>query len=237
MAGEKKASEIAQAISLHRTEVYRILRDLEKKGIVIEAFEAPLKFAAVPLDKAVELLLDAQKLKVDLLDKEKTELIQLWGSMPKPRIEDTEKEIFQMLEGGPQVLLKAKELLEKTRKEVKIFVPDDYLSLLYKGDFFGRLEQRSFDVSIMLLTEDSLKSRLICEQLGWVAQGQFAPDVQNLPCFILTDGAMLLTIFRTERQDRSQHRMKTRIGGLWTNCSALVESMLELFSHLDEKKE
>ena len=236
MAGEKKASEIAGAISLHRTEVYRILRDLEKKGIVIEAFEAPLKFAAVPLDRAVELLLDAQRLKVDLLDKEKSELIQLWESMPKPRFENAEKEVFQVLEGGPQVLLKANELLEKTRKEVKIFVPDDYLALLYNGDFFGRLEQRSFDVSIRLLTEDSLKSRLICEQLGWAAQGQFTRDVETLPCFILTDGTMLLTIYRKERQDKSQHRMKTKIGGLWTNCSALVESMLELFSRLDEQK-
>jgi len=236
MAGEKKASEIAQAISLHRTEVYRILRDLEKKGIVIEAFEAPLKFAAVPLDRAVELLLDAQKLRIDLLDKEKTELVQLWESMPKPRIENTVKEIFQMLEGGPQLLLKAKELLENAEKEIKIFVPDDYLALLYNGDFFGRLEQRSFDVSTRLLTEDSLKSRLICEQLWCTAQGQFARDIETLPCFILTDRTTLLTIYRKESQDKSQHKMKTKIGGLWTNCSALVESMLELFSRLDEHK-
>ena len=33
-AGERKAAEVAEAILLHRTETYRILRDLEKKGIV-----------------------------------------------------------------------------------------------------------------------------------------------------------------------------------------------------------
>ena len=38
-AGEMKAGEIAESISLHRTETYRILRDLEKKGIV---FAIPL---------------------------------------------------------------------------------------------------------------------------------------------------------------------------------------------------
>ena len=36
--GEKKAGEIAEAISLHRTETYRILRDLEKKGIIFSVF-------------------------------------------------------------------------------------------------------------------------------------------------------------------------------------------------------
>jgi sugar-specific transcriptional regulator TrmB len=235
MAGEKKASEIARAISLHRTEVYRILRDLEKKGIVIEAFETPLKFGAVPVDRAVEQLVDAQRLKVNLLDKQKTELIQLWESMPKPRIKDAEKAVFQMLEGHPEVLLKAEELLEKARREVKIFVPDDYLALFHNGDFFEKLEKRSFDVSVRLLTEDSLKSRLICQQLGWVAKGQLSRDAETFPCFILADGTMLLAIYSKERQDKCQHRKKTKIAGLWTNCTALVESMLELFSHLDEQ--
>ena len=41
-AGEMKAGELAEAISLHRTETYRILRDLEKKGIVFSIFEKPL---------------------------------------------------------------------------------------------------------------------------------------------------------------------------------------------------
>ncbi len=54
-AGEKKAGEIAEAIALHRTETYRILRDLEKKGILFSVFEKPLKFTAVPLDKAIDL--------------------------------------------------------------------------------------------------------------------------------------------------------------------------------------
>ncbi len=51
-AGEKKAGEIAEAISLHRTETYRILRDLEKKGIVFSIFEKPLKFTAVALGQS-----------------------------------------------------------------------------------------------------------------------------------------------------------------------------------------
>ena len=32
--GQMKAGELSEAISLHRTETYRILRDLEKKGII-----------------------------------------------------------------------------------------------------------------------------------------------------------------------------------------------------------
>ena len=236
MAGEKKASEIAEAIFLHRTEVYRILRDLEKRGIVIETFEAPLKFTAVPLDKAVEQLVEAQRMKVNLLEKEKSELIQIWSSMPKPKIHDSEKEVFQILEGSPHVILKARELLEKTESEVKIFAPDSLLAMFYNSDFFGTLEQRSFDVSISLLIENSLKSRLICEQLGWATQSQCTHDVEGLPCFMVTDRKMLLIIYKKKSEEKGQRRKKTKVVGLWTNCGALVDSMLMLFSRLEEQK-
>jgi len=106
-AGEMKAGEIAEAISLHRTETYRILRDLEKRGVVFSIFEKPLKFTAVPLDKAIDLLVDAQKIQIKLLEQEKTNLVELWESMPQPKVANVKKELFQMLEGEQQVLMKA----------------------------------------------------------------------------------------------------------------------------------
>src|SRR3989304_360275 len=125
--GEKKAGEIPEAISLHRTETYRILRDLERKGIIFSVFEKPLKFTAVSLDKAIDLLVDVQKLKIKLLEKEKANLVTLWLSMPHPKVETAKKELFQMLEGEQQVILKAEELLKKTEKEIQIFGFQDHL--------------------------------------------------------------------------------------------------------------
>jgi HTH-type transcriptional regulator, sugar sensing transcriptional regulator len=235
MSGEKRASEIAEGISLHRTEAYRILRDLEKRGIVIETLEAPLKFSAVPLDKAVEQLVQTQRMKVDLLEKEKSELIQIWSLMPKPKIETDRKEVLQVLDGTPQIILKAKELVGNAKTEVKIFVPDAYLAMLYNCDFFESLEQRSFDVSVSLLTENSLKSRLICEQIGLTDQNQCSGEVEKLPCFMVVDKTMLITIYRKKEEETSKHRKKTKVGGLWTNCGALVSSMLMLFSRISGK--
>ena len=233
MSGERKASEIAEATSLHRTEAYRILRDLEKRGIVIETFEAPLKFSAVPLDKAVDQLVETQRMKVDLLEKQKSELIQIWSLMPKRIIENDRKEIFQVLDGAPQVVFKAKELVVKAKKEVKIFVPDAHLTMLYNYDFFESLEQRSFDIDVSLLTENSLKSRLICEQLGWTNRNQCPFEVDKLPCFMVVDQTMLITVYRKNEEETCKHRRKTRINGLWTNCEPLVASILMLFSRIN----
>jgi len=48
-AGEMKAGEIAEAISLHRTETYRILRDLEKRGVVFSIFGETVKIHSCSL--------------------------------------------------------------------------------------------------------------------------------------------------------------------------------------------
>jgi len=64
--GEHKASEISEALSLYRTETYRILRDLEKKGLISSVFEKPLKFIATPFEKALDILIETKKMKINL---------------------------------------------------------------------------------------------------------------------------------------------------------------------------
>src|SRR4030067_2897060 len=194
-AGEKKAGEIAEAISLHRTETYRILRDLERKGIVFSVFEKPLKFTAVSLDKAIDLLVDVQKLKIKLLEKEKANLVTLWLSLPHPKVETAKKELFQMLEGEQQVILKAEELLKKTEKEIQIFAPDNYLAQLYYSDFTDQLKSHLGKLDITLLTEDSPKSLFFLKQLNWPQKNCRVVEAQDLPCFIISDKKELLVAF------------------------------------------
>jgi hypothetical protein len=236
MAGEKKAADIAEAISLHRTETYRVLRELEKRGIILSIIEKPAKFVAVPVDKAVGQLLEALKIEVGVLEKERGDLVALWSSMPKTMIEDSKREVMQVLEGQSQIVLKADELLENARTQAEIFVPDRYLALLYRSDFVDNLKRRSFDLNVSLLTEGSLKSRLFCERTGWANHREVVRDVEKLPCFMVSDAGELLTIYRKRVEDEDRGRGKSKIVALWTNCDALVESMRALFSELSGLK-
>jgi sugar-specific transcriptional regulator TrmB len=96
--GEHKASEISEALSLYRTETYRILRDLEKKGLISSVFENPLKFIATPFEKSLDILIETKKMKINLLEKRKERLVDLWLSLPKQETENERKEVFQILE-------------------------------------------------------------------------------------------------------------------------------------------
>ena len=233
-SGEKKASEIAEAISLHRTETYRILRDLEKKGILFSVFEKPLKFTAVPLAKAIDLLVDAQKMRIKLLEKEKANLVELWLSIPQRKVENETKELFQMLQGEQQVALKADELLKKAKKEIQIFVPDYYLAQLYYADFTDNLKSKLDKLDITLLIENSPKSVFFIEQMRWPKQKYHMVQTQDLPCFIISDRKELLIAFHETNVKQASDKKKDRTAAIWTNYGAFVLTLQLLFSKLLE---
>ena len=235
-AGEKKAGEIAESISLHRTETYRILRDLERKGIVFSIFEKPLKFTAVPLDKAIDLLVDAQKIKIKLLEQEKTSLVELWLSMPQPKVENVKKVLFQMLEAEQQILMKANELLEKTEKKFHIFASADYLSELYYNDFSDNLKSQADKVEVTLVTDDSLKSAYFIGQMKWLSESHKIANDQNLPCFMISDNKeVLITFHEKDNDNKDDVKKKDRTAAIWTNYSALVNTMQMLFLKLTQE--
>jgi sugar-specific transcriptional regulator TrmB len=230
-AGEKKAGEIAESIQLHRTETYRILRDLEKKGIVFSIFEKPLKFTAVDLEKAIDLLVDAQKIKIKLLEQEKTGLVELWQSMPQTKTETAKKELFQMLEGEQQVLMKANELLERSQESFQIYASSDYLSELYYNDFSDKLKAQKGKIDIDIVTDNSPKSAYFLGQMKWLADQHHFADEQNLPCFMVSDNKEVLIAFHEKATD-ADDKKKFRTAAIWTNYAALVNTLQILFGKL-----
>lgn len=235
-AGEKKAGEIAEAISLHRTETYRILRDLERKGIVFSIFEKPLKFTAVSLDRAIDLLVDAQKIKIKLLEQEKSSLVEIWQSIPHPKVITAKRELFQMLEGEQQVLMKANELLEKAQKKFQIFASAEYLSEFYYNDFSDKLKSQARKVEVTLVTDTSLKSAYFIGHMQWLSETHKTTDGQSLPCFMISDNKEVMIAFHEkEGGNDNEVKKKYRTTAIWTNYNALVSTLQMLFEKIAQE--
>jgi sugar-specific transcriptional regulator TrmB len=109
--GAQKAQRIAEALNIHRTEAYKILRRLEKQGLVSCVFERPMKFVSVPFEKALGSLIEERRQRVHQMEQWKKELLKTWKSLPTPEDRVTRKETFQVLEGRRQVGVKATEIL------------------------------------------------------------------------------------------------------------------------------
>lgn len=224
--GEHKASEISEALSLHRTETYRILRDLEKKGLISSVFEKPLKFIATPFEKALEILIETKKMKITLLEKRKKGLIDIWISLPKPETENGRKEVFQILEGEEQISLKADEILNNAKKEVLVFTSEHDITNFYHSGFLDKLDESSKkSVNVQLLTNYSPKSCFFIEKIKLKKAKYSLSNVEELPTFVLTDDEQLLLLIR-------KNDGKKKIAALWTNYDAFIKALKALFFEL-----
>jgi len=224
--GEHKASEISEALSLHRTETYRILRDLEKKGLVSSVFEKPLKFIATPFEKALGVLIETKKMRINLLEKKKENLVNLWLSLPQPEIESERKEVFQILEGEEQIILKADELLTNVGKEALIFISEYDIANFYHSGILDKLEKMSKkSVRIKLLTNYSPKSCFFIEKIKLKTKYSLSTVDDGLPTYILADDGQLLLLIRTNNG-------KKKVAALWTNYDAFIKALKALFLEL-----
>ena len=225
--GEHKASEVSEALSLHRTETYRILRDLEKKGLVSSVFEKPLKFIATPFEKALGALIETKKIKINLLEKKKESLVDLWLSLPQSETEPERKEVFQILEGEEQISLKANEILNNAEKEVFIFISENDIANFYHSGILDRLEELSKkNVKVQLLTNYSPKSCFFIEKIKLKkAKYSLSKVDDELPTYVLKDDEQLLLLIR-------KNNGKKRVAALWTNYGAFTRALKALFLEL-----
>jgi len=229
---ERKASEISEVLNLHRTETYRILRDLEKRGLVSSVFEKPLKFIATPFERAIDALIEAKKLRIQRLEKRKKDLISIWMSLPKPEVELERKEVFQILEGEEQINLKAIEIIQNAQREVNVFASEEDLLSLYHSGFIDRMERLSKKNSyIRLLTNDSPKSRFFAEKIRLPNVKHALSDGEDIPTFILADQEQLLFIIR-KNNEKNEKTPRAKIAALWTNYEAFIRALEKLFSEL-----
>ena len=80
--GSKTAPELSKVLMIPRTETYHILTALQNKGIVSKTFRYTTRFSALPLDKALWSLVNAEKERIRKLEKQERVLTELWNNVP-----------------------------------------------------------------------------------------------------------------------------------------------------------
>ncbi|MCW3991067.1 MAG: hypothetical protein NWE79_00010 [Candidatus Bathyarchaeota archaeon] len=230
--GAQKAQRIAEALGIHRTEAYKILRRLERQGLVSCVFERPMKFVATPFDKGLESLIEEKRHLIDQLERRKKELLDIWLSLPKAEKVKTPSETLQVLEGRRQISVKANELVHGCERELLMAVPGKSLLWLYNSPFFDELEEaakkRRLDVRI--LTNFSPTSTYVLEQIN-LGEGDFAYlEDEEAPGFIMSDGGQMILLMEQGHGERG------KLFAMWTNYLSIVKSFRLLFTLLWKKE-
>lgn len=81
--GPTKARDIADALKMHKKKLCRSLKNLQNKGTVSASPEYPARYSAVPLEKALDLLIKAKEEQQQTLQESKEELLSTWRNITK----------------------------------------------------------------------------------------------------------------------------------------------------------
>ncbi|MEM4610180.1 MAG: helix-turn-helix domain-containing protein, partial [Thermoproteota archaeon] len=82
--GPMKASEIGLSLGISRTEVYNILTSLQNKGIIEASLDRPARFSAIGFEKALDILIEAERRRIMTMEKSKEELMEMWKMVRVP---------------------------------------------------------------------------------------------------------------------------------------------------------
>jgi sugar-specific transcriptional regulator TrmB len=91
--------EISKQTKIDRSVIYRILKSLQAKGLVEPTLESPIRFMAVPVDKALDLIIKAKQEEIKAVEKAKKDLIEDLEAIRKTRSEPT-IEKFMIIKGN-----------------------------------------------------------------------------------------------------------------------------------------
>ena len=97
--GAQKAQGVAEALGVHRTEGYKVLKKLEARGIISRIVERPMRFSAVSFEVVLANLIEERRQRIHDMELKKTQLLKIWASLPEPESVSHAKESFQVLEG------------------------------------------------------------------------------------------------------------------------------------------
>ena len=227
--GAHKAQSIAEALGVHRTEAYKILRRLEEQGLITRVMERPMKFLAVPFETVLTNLIEERRQRIYQMEQRKAELLKIWASLPEPETVHTRKETFQVLEGKKHISVRLAELLENAESEFHMIVSDDNLIWLYNTPFLDDVQAKSDKTGLTsrLMTNFSPTSSYVLEQME-IGEGDFAyMKKEKIPGFFINDKKEMILLMANDQNN---------VTGMWTNYETLVESYRILFSLLWKKK-
>jgi sugar-specific transcriptional regulator TrmB len=223
--GSQKVQQIAESIGIHRTEAYKVLRSLEAQGLIARILGKPMKFAALPLERVLESLIEERRGRIIQLEQRKKELLEMWRSLPAVEELSSNKETLQVIEGKRQVMVKVSELLNSSEAEFQAVVSDNEMAWLFNNLFFEDInyvmKERSLDVRMM--TQHSPTSTYIIEKTDSCNMDFAFLRRSNQPSFFIADDKQILLLMNND---------ENKLLAMWTNYEAVVASFRNLFEQL-----
>lgn len=223
--GPNTATQISKALKIPRTETYHLLTNLQNNGIVSASFQHPIKFSAYPLDKAIGVLINAEKERVKSLENQEKDIVALWEAMPKFGIDKDEIKDgkFQMLQGQNQMTGKISEMLINAKGSIQVLASEKDFMKFYHAGFLELM--RDSKVDVQLVSSSSSKTE-------YIFSGTLKNKVKKMPlkikedlCFIIKDDNEAVLFMKRTNDVKN-------ILIMWTDSYSMIYALRLLFTYI-----
>lgn len=216
---ELSGNQIVKKTNIPRTEIYRMLFELEGKGLIYGTLSRPVKYHATPLSETIENLIKIKKFQIEKQISFLRESGEQVTKLLVPYNISEYKILFSRLQ-GIVIYNKAREIARKTEKVCVSGLSND-IYRLYQNDFFDYLRG---NCELVLKENSTGQSEYLKGRERVNVKMAKNNDVLH---FILAGNEALLFL----DADRSSMRMNN-LRAMWTNEPEIVRSLRMLFQML-----
>ena len=221
--GTKTATEVFQALKLPRTETYQILSSLQSKGIVSAIIGHPVKFTAIEISEAISSIINSEKQKIKKLEKQKTELIELWQTVPIGNDKKVEEEKFQILQGENRINSKINEMMNDVHSKVCVIGNEKDFANFYHTDILENIAKID---NCKIITASTQKTKYMYEEIKKINIRKIPETVKDNLCFIIKNNEVLFYM---------NNKSQKEVTAMWTNSNSMSYSKKLLFDELWNK--
>jgi len=222
---QSTAADVSRYNDIGRTETYNHITNLMSKGIVFSNFDRPQKYYALPLDKAIDHLIEARRGTLQRLSESKTEyckmLERVSHSLTMPAVE--EKNSYQILSGKNALISTVKRVILDAKKELVLLLNDKTFTDLYHAGII--------DDAIGLAKKGvTVRVQTSCKNVGeYVSKNPgnltiCAGMEEKLVNFVLVDNKDIVAMLLGKSE-------KTKLHGFYTNNLPIISVFRTFFEN------
>jgi len=234
--GVASASEIAALSKIRREEVYRVIPELERHGVITRKLKVPRKFSAVQPETAIQILtktkLKAMKEEIDKLRQGQAKLTARLKSIELPTQHDNcSIEAIPKQDSLDNLFTKGIEITQNAKQQIDVVVPLENLKYAYLNCPKHLKERLAKTIRIRVVTESHKPDAFTEEikQYSETSNNQIElRQIEKLPfnLILVDDSQAIWGDFRLKNQNAQT---------LWTNNQTQIAILTTSFESIWQK--
>ncbi len=236
--GALRSGEVAKLTKIDKGEVFRLLTNLQTKGLVEKTLESPTRFTSTPFERAIDSFIKYKRDEANRVEKTKIELIKDWNHLTKTT-EHPSLEKFVVIEGKRKIYPRIAQMIKEAKKE---FSSVSTIAGYLRAEQFG-----IFDEILNHPLKEKIEFKFISEisnqnidsmqkLLDKIPKGSSNIRARNpgfgfklSPRMAIRDNEEIFLFINPQTQEPLSEKDDV---GLWTNCRTIVQSFATMFEDL-----